>query len=74
MNAFLIWLLAMVRRFATVSGSAIITFIIDNFPDWLIQSIGKDATIILYMGIITLIIEAMQKGAREYFKSKKLYG
>ncbi len=61
-----------VRRILTVSGSAIIAYLLENGVEWIHQGFQVDERTVVAWAIIYPAIEAIQKGIRLYLESKKI--
>jgi len=61
---------AILRRFATIAGSALLTYCSDNWITWLHSAINTNEKIAIYWGVIYIAIEFVQKAIRESKKQK----
>lgn len=59
--------LAILRRFATLAGTALLAMMNDNWREWLEKAINGDSSAIIWLPLIYAAVEAIQK----YWREKK---
>lgn len=64
MNVILITLVALLRRCATLAGSALLTFVFENWVGWVHGAFLENPSTVALWPVIYLIIEAIQKAWR----------
>jgi len=65
MNPLVATVVALVRRIATLAGSAVVAFVIENLVGWTEQGFLADPSTAVIWPIVYVLIEAVQKYLRE---------
>jgi len=69
-KALLITLGAIVRRFGTLAGTALLAFALEHWAGWLQGALQGDPKAAGWLPVIYFVIEFAQKYIREHAKSK----
>jgi len=63
---------ALLRRIGVYAGTALIVQISDGWTDWVMRAVKEEPKLLIWIPIIALTLETLQKTLREWLKSRNL--
>lgn len=70
-KALLVTLGAVLRRFGTAAGTAVLAFVVNEWTHWLRDAMDGDPKSAAWIPIVWLVVEFVQKLIRERQKEKE---